>query len=186
MVIHKALLPLAVNGKRPARFASHDHWLWFLAAASGKIATLADILTLYRQHERNVFGFPQSFSIVRRARSITGTNSYVERADFENECSRILLVAAKECPGLSKRLTTSARRIEYQAKLHRIRHQIYSNDSNLFCRVKAFLHILTLAGYLPDAFGARLGPRAALKDLFFGVPGAYKISAPPDISLQKH
>lgn len=178
MVIRKAVVDLANNFERPRRLNSHDHWLWFLAAAGGKVVTIADVLTLYRQHEENIFGAPQADSIARHAKNITGTVEYEERAAFESECSCLLLAAARQSQNRAVRLRKSAERLEFRARLHRIRHQIYGKDSNLLRRAAAFLQIFCLAGYLPDQSRTRLGPGAAMKDMLFGVPGIYQLMMP--------
>lgn len=178
MLIRKDMINLAQSLERPARLNSHDHWLWFLAASAGKVATVADALTLYRQHEQNVFGAPEAGSIVLRAKHIAGTVGYEEHAAFESDCSRILLAAAEQSPILADRLRRSSAKLEFRARLHRIRNQIYRKDSNLLGRLAAFLKIVFLAGYLPDQSRTRLGPRAGLKDMLFGIPGMYRLFVP--------
>lgn len=178
MVIRKSLLDLAQKLERPARLSSHDHWLWFLAASGGKVMKIADVLTLYRQHGQNIFGAPQPNSIARHAKNIACTVGYEEHAAFESHCSCILLTAAEQSTNLADRLRKSSAKLEFRARLHRIRNQIYSKDSNLPRRVAAFLQIFCLVGYLPDQSGSRLGPRAALKDMLFGVPGVHQLLMP--------
>lgn len=178
MIIRRELLEITHVVPRPARLLGHDQWCWFWATSIGKIATVREALTLYRQHEQNVFGAPEAGSIVLRAKHIAGTVGYEEHAAFESDCSRILLAAAEQSPNLADRLRKSAAKLEFRSRLHRTRNQIYRKDSNLLGRLAAFLKIVFLAGYLPDQSGTRLGPRAALKDMFFGVPGMYQFFAP--------
>lgn len=185
-IVRGELLKAVPVTPRPARISGHDQWVWFLAASMGKIAAAMDVLTLYRQHESNVFGARRRATMTSSMRGAMQAVDYGAAAESEIACSDILRGLTEQYPGRAKRLNKSAKKLGHMARLHRIRHQIYSEDSNLFRRVVAFVRILTLAGYLPDGFGARLGPRAAIKDLFFGMPGIYKLIEPASISLQKH
>jgi hypothetical protein len=64
------------------------------------------------------------------------------------------------------------RRALYQAR----RASIYDGSlGRIFSRMVSFLAISASGGYLPDRSKMRLGPRAALKDLLYGVPGLYKL-----------
>ncbi|HEX5234814.1 MAG TPA: glycosyltransferase family 2 protein [Silvibacterium sp.] len=173
MVVRKELLCIADAGQRPQRIHSHDHWLWFLAASAGRIATIADVLTLYRQHDGNVFGVPQPRSFAVHAKSILGTTEYDDAAKFELECARILTAAAERHPDRAARLRKSARELEFRSQLHRLRTGIY-NERTTRRRISGFLRILLLAGYLPDQSRSRLGLSAAMKDLIFIIPGAHR------------
>ena len=181
MIIRSELLEIAHIVPRPARFLGHDQWCWFWAASIGKIATLSEALALYRQHEQNVFGASEA-GVALRAKNIAITVGYEEHAAFESDCSRILHAAAEQSMNVADRLRKSAARLEFRARLHRIRNQIYSKESGLMQRLMAFIRIFFLGGYMSDQSGTRLGPRAALKDMLFGVPGMYRLfvsSTPP-------
>lgn len=177
MVIRKELLSIIQTPCRPARVRAHDQWLWFLAASTGKIATVADPLVLYRQHQSNMFGARKPGSVKGRATGIAQTLDYEGLADSEIECARLLLTAAEQRSDLADRFTKSARRLELRAKFHRLRTRIYRSDSNLLGRAFTFGHICALGGYWPDSSSTRLGMWAAAKDLLFGVSGAYRLSA---------
>jgi glycosyltransferase involved in cell wall biosynthesis len=177
MVIRKDLLGMFDADRRPERLLSHDHWLWFLAASSGKVATLARILTLYRQHEGNVFGAPARSAITSEIKSSVTTLEYDNLADFELKCSEILLAAAGQCPRLGDRLRISAREMERRSQFHRLRTRIYAGSSGFFRRAITFGSIFLAGGYLPDSSRTRLGIRAGAKDLLFGVLGGYKLRA---------
>lgn len=181
IVIRRDLLnltQLSIPVPRPARLLGHDQLLWFLAASLGAIATTPHALTLYRQHQSNVFGVHIP-TVARRAEWVVQTLDYKALADFEMICSRILLNAAKQLPARADRFSKSAGMFEFRSKLHRMRNRIYSRESTFWQRAAAFVHICSLAGYLPDQSGTRLGPRAAMKDAFYGVPGAYQLFVPP-------
>jgi glycosyltransferase involved in cell wall biosynthesis len=175
MVIRKDLLHLFEPDRRPERLLSHDHWLWFLAASSGKVATVGRILTLYRQHEGNVFGAPARPAIASGVKSSAATLEYDNLADFELKCAKILDAAVGQAPRLGDRLRNSARKMERRSQLHRLRTRIYARDSSFLRRGITFVGIFRRGGYLPDSSGTRLGLRAGLKDLFFGVSGAWRL-----------
>lgn len=180
MVIRRDLLNLAqlsIPVPRPARLPGHDQLLWFLAASLGAIATTPHALTLYRQHQTNLFGV-QIPTVAKRARWAVQTLDYNALADFEIICSRILLNAAQQVPDRADRLSESAGKFEFRSKLHRMRNRIYSRESTFWQRAASFVHICSVAGYLPDRSGTRLGPRAAMKDMLYGVPGMYHLFVP--------
>jgi len=176
MVIRKDLLDLFEADRRPERLLSHDHWLWFLAASSGKVATLARILTLYRQHEGNVFGAPARSAITSEVKSSVATLEYDNLADFELICSEILLAAAEQAPRFGDRLRISAREMERRSQFHRLRTRIYAGSSGFFRRAATFGTIFLAGGYLPDSSRTRLGIRAGLKDLVLGIPAISKLT----------
>lgn len=177
MMIRKSLLHIASPMERPSRIYSHDHWLWFLAASAGHIVTIADTLALYRQHNQNVFGAPDTDSTIRSAQRIARTLSYDQHAKSELECARLLSKAAESQPSnRAVRLKYSAKRLEFLSKLHRLRTCIYASNSTPITRIRAFLAILLQVGYWPDTPHTRLGPRAAAKDLIFGVSGAFRFT----------
>jgi glycosyltransferase involved in cell wall biosynthesis len=175
MVIRKELLQVSGNRRRPARLRSHDHWFWFLAASAGQIATISEILTLYRQHANNIFGAPQRLTFAQLLRRTAGIIDYDGAADTELQCSSILADAAVRCPRFATHLKDSAARLEFRSKLHRLRTKIYRENSNFLLRAGIFRGILLTGGYLPDSSGTRLGPWHGIKDLLLGVAGIYRM-----------
>lgn len=176
MVVRRELLAIIDKRLRPETLSGHDRWAWFLAASVGKIAMIADVLALYRQHESNVFGAPRARSAAEKARSIYGTLqlTYEKAAESEMALSRILRTAASENPDWADRLKRSAKNLECRSGLHRMRSGIYRNDATLVRRAIVFTRIFFSGGYWPDPSKTRLGPRAAMKDLLLGVPGLYR------------
>lgn len=175
MVFRNSLFHLARPDGRPRSLNAHDRWIWFLAASAGYIVTIADALTLYRQHDSNNCGALQKTSITAKLQKMLGRSlDYDGAADFEVECSRILDLAAEGRSPYTARLKNSARHLKLRSKLHRLRAPIYMEDSTLWTRARAFLTVLFHAGYLPDDSKTRLGPQAAAKDLLFGVSGVFK------------
>jgi len=175
MVIKKTLLQFVDSSQRPARLHSHDHWLWFLAAGSGGIATISEILTLYRQHGSNVYGAPQRLTFAQRLRRTARTIDYDEVADSELQCSNLLAHAAEECPEFEAHLKDSAAKLEFRSKLHLLRTRIYRQSNQFLLRAGIFSQILLSGGYFPDSSGTRLGPYSGMKDLFLGVTGIYRL-----------
>lgn len=174
MMFRSRLLHLVSLAERPQGFNGHDQWVWFLAANVGSIVTIADTLAFYRQHDENVFGAPPQLSVVANLLRVSKTLNYDGFADFEMRCSHVLYQAAEKSPSYATRLRSSAKRLELRSRLHRLRTRIYREDSTPWSRAHAFLGILWNAGYLPDSSKTRLGPRAAVKDLFFGISGVSK------------
>jgi glycosyltransferase involved in cell wall biosynthesis len=178
MVFRKALLNLSDSSQRPSRLYGHDHFVWFLATCTGKIVTIADVLAQYRQHDGNIYGATQPRSFVRRARNFAGPVDY--DGGHELACSGFLRTAAEWHPDCADRLRKSAERLAFRSKLHQVRAHIYKRESTLRRRITAFLKIVILSGYLPDRSKTRLGIRAGLKDMVFGVTMAYRCFVPAD------
>lgn len=184
IVIRRKLLDIASTSSRPEKLLGHDQWCWFLAASAGKIATVRDVLALYRQHQNNLFGVRQA-TVSGQTKGVIQTLTYDATANSELACSQILWNAAKQSSDRAERLKETAKRLEVRARLHRIRTRIYSKDSGLLQRLEAFMRIFLLAGYLPDQSRTRLGPRAGIKDVFYGVTGAYQLFVPtPETSKE--
>lgn len=184
-IIRKELLTFQIS-LRPSKLLGHDQWLWFLAASAGQIATVSDVLTLYRQHQSNLFGAAPHRTISARARNIAETVHYDERATFEMECSQILRILAAQHPMRAPRLKESAERLAFRSRFHSFRTCIYRADSTLPNRVRAFMNIFLSGGYLPDSSGTRLGPRAAVKDLLVGLPRIHRLFLSRDRSHRRH
>lgn len=176
MIVRKSLLEMADSKLRPPNINGHDQWCWFLAASIGKIATISDELALYRQHEGNAFGARQP-TLASHSRDIVGTVNYDKFADLERACSDLLMHAAESRSTDRDRLKRAARRMAYRSQMHRLRTRLYSPGLTFLGRLSTFSQILLRGGYWPDSSAMRLGPRALLKDLLFGIPGVYKISA---------
>jgi len=175
MVIRRDLLYISDHYHRPCRLHSHDRWFWFLAACTGRIVRIADVLTFYRQHDNNVYGAPETHSVAELVRSIAGIIEYEGAADGELACSRMLRVAANQHPVRADRLCWAAKGLERRSRLHRLRAGIYNKEATFLRRAFEFSRIFFFGGYLPDRSSARLGLRAAAKDMLFGVPGIYKL-----------
>lgn len=174
MLIRKDLLQVAHLPDRPPKISGHDQWLWVLATSIARVATLAEPLVLYRQHQGNVFGAGLHQGAAQQARNILRTLDYDALADAEMESSRAILRAAEQSAQFAESLRAVARKIARRSEFHHLRTAIYRPDSTLFRRMASFGQILLRGGYLPSRSGTGLGPRAAVKDLFFGAPGIFK------------
>ncbi len=187
MVFRKSILSLIDNTDRPGDIWSlgkadhkmaHDGWVWLLATSTGKVATIRDALALYRQHGQNFVGAPTDWGVSKTVRVAKGSVNYEALAELEVRYSEILtelagkLAVEKRAPvqRLSKQL---ARR----GLMHGYRAELYAGDAGLLQRVKSFVSIALLGGYLPDEAKTRLGVKALVKDLVFGVPGLGKRAA---------
>jgi len=177
MVIRREVIMLADNTQRPERLWSHDHWIWFLAASAGAVATVARPLVIYRQHGNNAFGAPSNQSILLQAQSAIATLEYDTSAEFEEKCSQKLRTIAELTPDRAGRLIETAQQLERRAALHRTRTRIYARESGFLRRARTWARIFLQGGYWPDGTRTRLGPKAGLKDLVFGVTGAHRWNA---------
>ncbi len=174
MLVRKHLLQVAHLHDRPPKISGHDQWLWVMATSTARVATIAEPLVLYRQHQGNVFGAGLHRGAGQQTRNILRTLDYDLLADAEIESSRAILRAAQQSPQFAEPLRAVAQKIARRSEFHRLRTRIYRPGSSLFLRISCFARILFRGGYLPSRSGIGLGPRAAVKDLLFGAPGTFK------------
>ncbi len=182
MVFRKSLLALTDNHDRPwdifglgnGTFMAHDGWVWLLGTSTGPVALVSEPLVLYRQHATNAVGAPKAPPLAQAIRTSASTSHYKVLAELESKAARILeSLDAAEVPQ-PERLKLVAHRFRYRARLHSHRAGLYEAASSGWTRFQHFGAILLSGGYLPDAINSRLGPKSAIKDLLFGVPGLYK------------
>ena len=176
MVFRRKLLELTDNSQRPLKLYSHDHWVFFLAASAGHIATTSEVLSLYRQHQSNVYGVPERRSFLKKLSIGVETPNYREVAEGELACATALYRTLPGCPpAWAESFARSAVALERRSAWHRLRGNFYAMDSGFFLRIKIFIQFLISGAYLPDASRTRLGPKAAWKDLSIGLIGLYKL-----------
>lgn len=174
MLIRRELVDLADSRGRHHLLKSHDKWFCLLAANAGRLATLSDVLVRYRQHDRNVFGVPRRQEPLPAMRSYAGAHDYTVEADAAQYCALVLERVAERFPERARLVERGARRFRYRSRLHRLRTEMYQPKSNFFSRAAKFVHIAMLGGYFPDRAWRRLGLKRGVKDMLWGVPGAYK------------
>lgn len=178
MMIRRELIELADSRGRHDQLKSHDKWFCLLAANAGCLATLSEVLVCYRQHDCNVFGVPRRQGVLPSMRSYAGAYDYTVEADSTQYCALVLDGVGERFPDRAPLVESGARRFRYKSRLHRLRTQMYLPKSALFSRVAKFAEILWLGGYLPDRAWWRLGLKRGIKDLLWGVSGAYKAFLP--------
>ena len=175
MVLRAGLVRWTDNSKRPVKLLSHDHWFLFLAASAGKIATVKEVLSLYRQHETNVYGVPEQKSLLQKLSVGVETPDYDAVAAGEYASARSLEQVLETCPPeWAPAIRRSITLLDRRAQLHQWRGTIYKAKSHLPGRVATFLKILFTGGYGSDQTQTRLGSKAAVKDLLIGIPSLYK------------
>lgn len=180
MIIRRQLLDIADNSQRPVcpflqKAQAHDQWVWFLASVFGKIVLLRDVLALYRQHRSNAFGGSRNTLGRSLARTIQATD-YSRLSSIEAYHSTFLRRIAD---GVSDKLRgcayAGAKLLQRRADLNSLRAVIYADRAGFTDRAYSFLRLFLMAGYLPSRQTGSLGSRAAIKDLFYGVPALHRI-----------
>lgn len=178
MLIRRELVDLADSRDRRHFLKSHDKWFCLLAANAGRLATLSDVLVRYRQHDRNVFGVPRRQALLPAMRSYAGAHNYTEEADAALHCAILLERVAERFPERATLVERGARMFRYRSRLYRLRTQLYQPTAHFLWRTAKFIHIVLLGGYLPDRSWPRLGFKRGVKDMLWGVSGAYKFFVP--------
>lgn len=178
LIFRSEILTMGDAAHRPIKLSGHDQWCWFWAANSGVIVTLADPLAHYRQHEQNAFGAPIPRSATEHFRTAATIMEYDSDADKEREYARILQEAMAQSPRWAPILSKSATQFQRRSNVYRRRAEVYRPDSTLRSRLITFSALFFRADYLPKPSRTPLGARAMVKDLLFGVTGAYKMFSP--------
>jgi hypothetical protein len=115
---------------------AHDQWFFFLASALGKIEYLADPLVLYRQHDRNTFGFKGKAPFLKSIREtlswvpwVNEDRHYLLSTAAQNRATILERVSLKVDGALQSRAIESALIIRYKrlAELYRLRREIYTS-----------------------------------------------------------
>jgi glycosyltransferase involved in cell wall biosynthesis len=155
---------------------AHDQWVWFISSIFGKIVCLPDSLAFYRQHDNNVYGAGAERNLVGKLKLSLKNRSYHALSELSLECSDFVSVLAETLPDEFKRSARiSASKFRQRAGFLKLRAFIFDNKSGFIERAESFGKILFSGGYLPDPSSSRLGPKAASKDILFGVSGIYKM-----------
>jgi glycosyltransferase involved in cell wall biosynthesis len=185
MVFRSDLLKLGAKRSRirhllnldPKAQMHHDSWIWLLGMYSGKVATIADSLALYRQHEANTLGVPPGLSRMQALLLTLSDTDYTLLAGFETELAEFLEDLSKDLRGDARvRTLEASKRFERLASFHGLRSTIYDQSSSLTKRGRSFSQLAMKGGYGPEDGGSALGPRAAVKDLLFGVTAIYRLA----------
>lgn len=183
VIFRKRLLELADHGDRPGclfglsngSIMAHDAWVRLVGSTTGKTASLSDVLALYRQHGSNVVGAPGKSGLRRKLQLAASNFDYTLLADFETKCADVLAsIQDAAAPTYATERKRTVEQFRHRAKLHRLRSLVYGRSSNVFGRVRSFLSLLFAGAYRRAESKNSIGPRAALKDLSFGVSGLYK------------
>jgi glycosyltransferase involved in cell wall biosynthesis len=162
----------SIDHRHAGRLA-HDQWFFFLASALGKIKYLADPLVLYRQHDRNIFGFKGKTPFVKSVRELLSwvlwmneDRYHVLSAAARNRATILENVSLKADEALRSRAIESALRYKGIAELYRLRREVHTSKS-LFERLRALREIARLGGYNSSGWG--LGRKAVIKDICLGL-----------------
>ena len=188
MVFRKSLLDFCDASRRPLDIhrvpgrnvlMSHDRFIWFVASIFGKIVCLPNDLVCYRLHPQNTCGITPDQALMQKLSAIINKVNYKILSDFSNECARFLEESLETTPlnqdELRHYYEIAAERFRIRAKLLELRAALYDRENNLANRLILISKIIREGGYFFNPYGHRLGLRAALKDLLYGLPGIPKM-----------
>lgn len=172
---HDRPLDLLTLGSDPKQMA-HDQWVWFIASIFGKIVIIPEVLCLYRQHENNLFGVANKTTLQRIKLGIFRLD-YSREKVFERDCSQYIdRISNSFSVTMRSRALKAMEKVNHRARLHELRQIIYAEESRFFDRLRAVFLIAGLRGYSDQIFQFSFGPRALIKDFFFGAIGIYKFA----------
>jgi len=188
MVFKKTLLDFCDVFRRPRDIhsvpgrdvlMSHDRLIWFVASILGKIVCLPNDLVFYRLHPQNTCGITPDRGLMQKLLLTAKTVNYEVLSDFSNECARFLEESLETTQlnhnEIRHYCEVAAKRFRTRARLLKLRAALYNRDANLATRLILIVKITVEGGYLFNPYGHRLGLRAALKDVLYGLPGIPRI-----------
>jgi glycosyltransferase involved in cell wall biosynthesis len=155
----------------PAERLAHDQWYFFLAGALGSIVGVPEPLVRYRQHGRNLFGWPVAGRFVNRlatrARAVRW--SLAARAQAAEQRALILELAADRLgTPYDRRAPDAATAYRRLADLCKLRAAIHEGRTAVK-RAGALIKLGAKRGYAGNAWAFRLNALAL--DALIGVPG---------------
>jgi hypothetical protein len=155
---------------------AHDNWVTFLAAGIGATVTIAESLIRYRQHGNNTKGAPKTASSSTQLMWTLEMKGYAEQAEHEALCATVMEELSKSVSSPFKRNVLATRdNFNTRSRYHMVRSVIYDPESNVFRRVASFVELVSSGAYGSDTTRTRLGGRAALKDMLFGLPALARL-----------
>lgn len=143
----------SIDHQEPAEKMAHDKWIFFLAAAFGKVVYLEKPLVDYRQHGNNTYGFKSDgflTRIIRKMNHSVGTFPVV--AIFAERSARILSEASRrfsQDDPTRNRLFQRSERFQRLERWYRDRFIVY-DDNNILGRAAAWRRLLNSGAYEPS------------------------------------
>jgi glycosyltransferase involved in cell wall biosynthesis len=182
MLFRRELLRVFPRARRPlqpgeTRQMGHDHWLYVLAAALGRVSHIAEPLLRYRQHGTNWGGITVPSRLARLRRILANpTEGFAAKIPYDAALAAVFdEVAAQGDPRWHKPAGDAASRFARRSEHMRHRLQVYDRP-HLPGRAAAFAAMLrTLAS---DRAASRRALKPALKDLVLGVAGLARFGRP--------
>lgn len=159
----------------------HDKWVCMLANMCGEVASLTDVLSLYRRHPTAATGAHENTGVAARIKnaSMTGSEAYDFLSQRSYETSESLLnICGSLIKGNRKTLmeygADSFKDLGFNFKL---RSELYSSRG-IFKRSEIFISMIRRRAYKGNAF-VTLGFSSLIKDIFvtIGISGSNGVSA---------
>jgi hypothetical protein len=164
----------------------HDQWIYFLASVFGSIVRIDQLLTSYRQHDDNRFGYavPSWFQQLTWSMFPSFDGRAEQFAALESgACSRaaILEQLTEALTGeWRRRAVVAAEKYRQLELLYHGRRRLYEAPS-LIDRAAAIQSILEQHGYRAKRKWG-LGSKALVSDLLLGLPVGHRLSRPRSTS----
>ncbi len=168
--------PLNLDPNQAPEPMAHDNWTFLLASSIGRVVTVEDVLAKYRQHGSNTKGAPEKTDGKRGFQLALSNTEYGELASLEAQYAELISELSEKVPTQFKNnVLATSRNFRDRSRFHRLRSVLYSPGSTVFQRAGAFLKLAFSGAYRSDTTRTRLGSRAAVKDLLFGVPALSRL-----------
>lgn len=180
MLFRRELLQVFPRVGRPTqpgetRQMGHDHWLYVLAAALGRVSHIAEPVLRYRQHGNNWGGITVPSRLARLRRILANpTEGFAAKVPYDAALAQVFeQVAAGDDERWRAPAAEAARRFRDRSEHMRHRLSVYESPS-FVGRTGAYAAMLrTLAR---DRAALRQALKPALKDLVLGVAGLAKLA----------
>jgi glycosyltransferase involved in cell wall biosynthesis len=180
MVFRRELLDVSPRASRPRqpgadRPLSHDHWVYILAAALGRVSHIAEPLIHYRQHGGNAMGVTAPTRLARFRRIVANpTEGFTDKIPNDAAFAAIFAeVAASGDPRWRVPAAAAAEQFARRSAHMRNRLAVYERP-NLLGRAGAYGTMLR--SLARDRAAARRALKPAIKDLVLGVVGLSRLA----------
>jgi len=154
----------------------HDQWIWFLGSMFGKVVLIPEVQCFYRQHSGNTVGFTFKKQSMRTRLELDKARIFALGEAVALECAAFAEALGAGMPAHRRASVQRAcMAMRQRAAVCGFRKAIYSPDSGVSARIKAFSGVVRMGGYRAHAPRFSFGRAALVKDMIVGITGLSRL-----------
>lgn len=157
----------------------HDQWIWFLGSMIGKVVLIPEVQCFYRQHSGNTLGFTYKAPALRTRLELDRARVFARGEEVALECAAFAEALGAKLPEQTRASVQRAcMTMRQRAAVCGFRKKIYSPESGVSARIKAFFGVVGVHGYRAHAPLFSFGRAAFIKDIVVGITGLSRLFGP--------